>query len=140
MVAGEALLQRSREAVSLPIRRVRSDWSDFLQHAADSAEGVHVVLGFSQSEVEGKNPRARYRLPGTGGSAIRLFYFSPEMGPGFVRKLFAETDITLFRDRRQGLDWLAAGKYSICLWCEGVEKANSQGLPVDMFGRMKEGA
>ena len=52
------------------------------------------------------------RLPGTGGSAIRLFYYSPEMGPEFVRKLFGETDITLFRDRRQGLDWLAAGKFS----------------------------
>ena len=80
------------------------------------------------------------RTPGTGGSAIRLFYYHPEMGPEFVRKLFAETDITLFRDRRQGLDWLANGKFPICIWCEGVEKANDQGLPVDTFGRMKEGA
>src|SRR5215813_5756105 len=55
------------------------------------------------------------RLPGTGGSAIRLFYNSPDLGPEFVRKLFAETSSTLFRDRRQG-------------------------LPVDVFGRMKEGA
>jgi ABC-type uncharacterized transport system YnjBCD substrate-binding protein len=62
------------------------------------------------------------------------------MGPEFVRKLFGEMDLTLFRDRRQGLDWLAAGKFSICFWCEGVEKANTQGLPVDMFGGMKEGA
>jgi len=95
---------------------------------------------FLNPKWKGKILARDIRLPGTGGSAIRLFYFSPEMGPGFVRKLFAETDITLFRDRRQGLDWLAAGKYSICFWCEGVEKANSQGLPVDMFGRMKEGA
>ena len=80
------------------------------------------------------------RLPGTGGSAIRLFYNSPDLGPEFVRKLFAETSSTLFRDRRQGLDWLAAGKFPICFWCEGVEKARSQGLPVDVFGRMKEGA
>jgi len=49
-------------------------------------------------------------------------------------------DIMVFRDRRQGLDWLAAGKFSICFWCEGVDKARSQGLPVDTFGRMKEGA
>jgi len=95
---------------------------------------------FLNPKWKGKILARDIRLAGTGGSAIRLFYFSPEMGPGFVRKLFAETDITLFRDRRQGLDWLAAGKYSICFWCEGVEKANSQGLPVDMFGRMKEGA
>ena len=49
-------------------------------------------------------------------------------------------DLLLFRDRRQGLDWLATGKFPICFWCEGVDKANTQGLPVDTFGRMKEGA
>jgi len=95
---------------------------------------------FLDPKWKGKILSRDIRAPGTGGSAIRLFYFSPEMGPGFVRKLFGETDITLFRDRRQGLDWLAAGKFPICFWCEDVEKANTQGLPVDMFGRMKEGA
>ena len=94
---------------------------------------------FLNPKWKGKILARDIRLPGTGGSAIRLFYFSPDMGPEFVRKLFGETDITLFRDRRQGLDWLAASKFPICFWCEGVEKANSQGLPVDMFGRMKEG-
>jgi len=95
---------------------------------------------FLKPKWKGKILARDIRLPGTGGSAIRLFYYSPEMGPEFVRKLFGETDITLFRDRRQGLDWLAAGKFSLCFWCEGVEKGNSQGIPVDMFGRMKEGA
>jgi iron(III) transport system substrate-binding protein len=95
---------------------------------------------FLNPRWKGKILARDIRLPGTGGSAIRLFYNSPELGPEFVRKLFAETDITLFRDRRQGLDWLAAGKFPICFWCEGVEKAHSQGLPVDVFGRMKEGA
>lgn len=95
---------------------------------------------FLQPKWKGKILSRDIRTPGTGGSAIRLFYYHPEMGPEFVRKLFAESDITLFRDRRQGLDWLATGKFPICFWCEGVEKANSQGLPVDTFGRMKEGA
>ena len=95
---------------------------------------------FLQPKWKGKILSRDIRLPGTGGSAIRLFYYHPEMGPEFVRKLFAETDITLFRDRRQGLDWLATGKFPICFWCEGVDKANTQGLPVDTFGRMKEGA
>ena len=80
------------------------------------------------------------RAPGTGGSAIRLFYYSPELGPEFVRRLFGEMDMTLFRDRRQGLDWLATGKFAICFWCEGVERGKRQGLPVDSFGLMKEGA
>jgi iron(III) transport system substrate-binding protein len=95
---------------------------------------------FLSPKWKGKILARDIRLPGTGGSAIRLFFYHPDMGQEFVRKLFAETDITLFRDRRQGLDWLAAGKFPICLWCEGVDKANSQGLPVDTFGRMKEGA
>ena len=95
---------------------------------------------FLQPKWKGKILSRDIRLPGSGGSAIRLFYYHPEMGPEFVRKLFAETDITLFRDRRQGLDWLATGKFPICFWCEGVDKANTQGLPVDTFGRMKEGA
>ncbi len=95
---------------------------------------------FLNPKWKGKILSRDIRLPGTGGSAIRLFYYHPDMGPEFVRKLFAETDITLTRDRRQGLDWLAAGKYPICFWCEGVDKANVQGLPVDTFGRMKEGA
>ena len=95
---------------------------------------------FLNPKWKGKILTRDIRLPGTGGSALRLFYNSPELGPEFVRKLFAETDVTLFRDRRQGLDWLAAGKFPICFWCEGVEKAATQGLPVGMFGRMKEGA
>ncbi len=95
---------------------------------------------FLAPKWKGKILSRDIRLPGTGGSAIRLFHYHPDMGPEFVRKLFAETDITLFRDRRQGLDWLATGKYPICFWCEGVDKANTQGLPVDTFGRMKEGA
>jgi len=88
----------------------------------------------------GKIEARDIRAPGTGGSAIRLFYYSPDLGPEFVRRLFSETDMTLFRDRRQGLDWLATGKFHICFWCEGVEKGRHQGLPVDYFGRMKEGA
>jgi iron(III) transport system substrate-binding protein len=95
---------------------------------------------FLSPKWRGKILSRDIRLPGTGGSAIRLFYYHPEMGPEFVRKLFAETEVTLFRDRRQGLDWLAAGKFPICFWCEGVDRASVQGLPVDTFGRMKEGA
>ncbi|MSP38470.1 MAG: hypothetical protein EXR70_08275 [Deltaproteobacteria bacterium] len=95
---------------------------------------------FLQAKWKGKLLVRDIRLPGTGGSAIRLFYYHPEMGPEFVRKLFAEMDITLFRDRRQGLDWLATGKFPICFWCEDIDKANALGLPVNTFGRMKEGA
>ena len=80
------------------------------------------------------DPRAR------GSRLFSYFYYNPELGPRYLKRLFSEMDLTASRDRRQMTDWLAAGKFPICFWCEDVEKANTQGLPVDMFGRMKEGA
>ena len=80
------------------------------------------------------------RVPGPGSGNARLFYHHPELGPSFVRKLFGEMDINLFRDYRQGPDWLAVGKYSICFFCD-VDVLKQQGLPVDTFGptAFKEG-
>jgi len=51
-------------------------------------------------------------------------------------------DITLFRNQRQGIDWLATGKYPICIFCSNsrIHIAKVQGLPVEGFGLMKEGA
>jgi ABC-type Fe3+ transport system substrate-binding protein len=49
-------------------------------------------------------------------------------------------EITFFRDFRQGPDWLAAGKFAICFFCSDIPKTKRQGLPVDTFGPMKEGA
>jgi iron(III) transport system substrate-binding protein len=95
---------------------------------------------FVNPRWKGKIEARDIRAPGTGGSAIRLFYYNPEIGPEFIKKLFGEMDTTIFRDRRQGLDWLATGKYAICFWCEGVERGKQQGLPVESFGLMKEGA
>lgn len=70
---------------------------------------------------------------GPGGGTFRLIYHHPKLGPEFIRKLFGETDITLTRDNRQAIDWLATGKFAICVVCSytDVERAKSQGLPVD---------
>jgi iron(III) transport system substrate-binding protein len=95
---------------------------------------------FLNPKWKGRIEMRDIRAPGTGGSAIRLFYYSPELGPEFLRRLLSETDMKFFRDRRQGLDWLAAGKFALCFWCEGAEAGKQQGLPVDSFGLMKEGA
>ncbi len=73
---------------------------------------------------------------------MRMFYYSPQLGPKFIRRLFGEMDITLFRDQRQGIDWLATGKYPICIFCNHtrIQTGKAQGLPVQGFGLMKEGA
>jgi ABC-type Fe3+ transport system substrate-binding protein len=82
---------------------------------------------------KGKIAARDIRAPGPGSGNARLFYHHPEIGPSFVRKLFGEMDVTLFRDYRQGPDWLAVGKYAICFFCD-VDVSKQQGLPVDTFG------
>jgi hypothetical protein len=81
------------------------------------------------------------RSPGPGSGNARLFYHLPDVGPSFIRKLYGEMDVTLFRDYRQGTDWLAVGKAAICFFCE-ADISKQQGLPVDTFGPgvFKEGA
>ena len=81
------------------------------------------------------------RIAGTGSGNARLFYHLPDVGPSFIKKLYGEMDTTLFRDYRQGTDWLAVGKAAICFFCE-ADVSKAQGLPVDTFGPgvFKEGA
>lgn len=73
---------------------------------------------------------------------IRFMYYQAELGPKFLTRLFGEMDVTLSRDRRQMLDWLATGKMALCLFCYGVDEGKEQGLPVDTVGpySLKEGA
>ncbi|MGH7887500.1 MAG: ABC transporter substrate-binding protein [Candidatus Binatia bacterium] len=83
--------------------------------------------------------------PKAGGFAAtrdRFFYHNPELGPPFLRRLFSEMAPTLYARYPQGEDWLAAGKYSLCL-CrhQSISEAKSQGLPVDLMepAQFKEG-
>jgi iron(III) transport system substrate-binding protein len=68
-------------------------------------------------------------------------YYKTGLGPDFVRKFYTETEITLFRDRRQGTNWLATGKFPVCWLCRDIDRAKEQGLPVDEIApdRLKEG-
>jgi ABC-type Fe3+ transport system substrate-binding protein len=89
---------------------------------------------------KGKITGRDIREAGPGAGNTRFFYYHPELGPAFIKKLFGEMDISLFRDFRQGPDWLATGKFAICFFCD-VDVLKRQGLPVDTFGpkAFKEG-
>jgi ABC-type Fe3+ transport system substrate-binding protein len=81
-------------------------------------------------------------VAGTGGSMMS-FYFTPSLGPEFLRRIYTEQDVTLTRDGRQGAEWLALGKFTFYFTPGGSdpEEAKAQGLPVDTVVRaMKEGA
>jgi ABC-type Fe3+ transport system substrate-binding protein len=75
------------------------------------------------------------------GATMIFFYYSPELGPEFIRRLFGTMNITYGNDRRQITDWLVQGKFAICLGCRDAPRAKTQGLPVDEFdtGAWKEG-
>ena len=89
---------------------------------------------------KGKITGRDIREAGPGAGNTRFFYYHPELGPAFIKKLFGEMDISLFRDFRQGPDWLATGKFAICFFCD-VDVLKRQGLPVGTFGpkAFKEG-
>jgi iron(III) transport system substrate-binding protein len=79
---------------------------------------------------------------GTGlGATVIFFYNNPELGSEFIKRLFGTMDITYGRDRRQITDWLAQGKFALCLGCRDARRAKDQGLPLDEMdtGSWKEG-
>jgi len=79
---------------------------------------------------------------GTGlGASLQHYYYQPELGPEFLKKLFGEMQPTFGRDRRQITDWLAQGKFALCVGCRDTNRAKQQGLPVDEMDQVewKEG-
>jgi iron(III) transport system substrate-binding protein len=70
-------------------------------------------------------PRANYV-----STALLFMCHHPQVGPKFLERLYGgEMDLTYFSDFRQGTDWLASGKYQICILCR-LRRALEQGLPV----------
>jgi iron(III) transport system substrate-binding protein len=73
---------------------------------------------------------------------LLILYHRADVGAEFVRRFYKDTEITLFRDRAQGTNWLASGKFPLCLFCRDIDKAAKQGLPVEDIApdQLKEGA
>src|SRR5919108_4311929 len=46
-------------------------------------------------------------------SAAQIFFYKhPDLGPEYIRRLHAETDMVIVRSNEQLLDWLSAGRYA----------------------------
>jgi len=84
------------------------------------------------------HPRAR------GSRLFSYFYYNPELGPRYLKRLFGEMEVGASRDRRQMVDWLAKGNFAIALRtaprASTLDVAKAQGLPVNWFrpGHFKE--
>jgi iron(III) transport system substrate-binding protein len=90
-----------------------------------------------KGKLLGQDPRGAALL-----TPVLILYHRPGVGPEFLRRFYTETDMTLFRDRRQGTNWLATGKFPLCHLCRDIDKALQQGLPVDEIApqKLKEGS
>ena len=98
---------------------------------------------FLNPKLKGKIVSTDVRKVRGAGIPWQFLYYYPDLGPKYLRRLFGEMDVTMVADLRQTIDWLAAGKYSLCLPIQGgtIYKAKNQGLPVDQFDsyHFKEG-
>jgi iron(III) transport system substrate-binding protein len=74
-------------------------------------------------------------------SLVLFFYYHSTLGPAFMQRLYGDMDVTIARDYRQPIDWLAAGKFAICMPCNSRETRNAikQGLPIGQIIELKEG-
>jgi iron(III) transport system substrate-binding protein len=105
-------------------------------------EDVNSFWDLLDSRWKGKLVSRDPASAGTGGNTA-FFYFHPQLGKEFLRRLFTEQDVTIVADARQAAEWLALGKYAIYLLGSGndIAEARDQGLPVkDHYGPFKEGA
>ena len=97
-------------------------------------KSINSFWDFLDSKWKGKITAKDPRDPG-GGSPLLFFYYNPQLGPDFIRKLLAGGNLTLTRDERQQTDWLASGKHPIAITAkaEDVDDAKRQGLPVEVL-------
>ena len=86
-----------------------------------------------QPKWKGKIVSLDARDPGFGASELRYLYYHPELGPEFIRRLFGEMDTVLSREHQQAIDWVGAGRVTLCVFCRDgfASHAKAQGLPVD---------
>jgi len=61
-----------------------------------------------------------------------LFYYHPKFGPEFIRQFYGGMDVTFSREGRQLVNWLATGKFALCVPCtpDEIDRAMKQGLPI----------
>lgn len=71
----------------------------------------------------------------------RFIYYSPDLGPKFVRRLLTETQVAFAENEHQMMDWVGSGKYHMHVLAkfENTENARKQGLPVMQIFSEKEG-
>lgn len=153
-------LQPMSAALILPEVRDESRWWQGKHHYADPEEEyIFVAVGSASmnmvsynqelvrpSELKsywdllepkwnGKIVAMDPRVGGYGRSGARFVYYHPDLGPVYLRRLLGTMEVTLSRDYRQAIDWLAQKRFSLHLFGNGADVlgAQAQGLPVNVL-------
>jgi iron(III) transport system substrate-binding protein len=76
------------------------------------------------------DPRARGHIQN-----VRSIYHNSKLGGEFFRRFFSEMDVTVSRDQRLMIDWLAQGKFLLSIFSTNndIRDARKKGLPVDLI-------
>lgn len=88
---------------------------------------------FLNPKLKGKVVSVDIRQVRGAGLPWQYLYYSPELGPPYIKRLYGEMDVTMTGDIRQAIDWLATGKFTLCIPCRNVARGKHQGLPVEEF-------
>jgi ABC-type Fe3+ transport system substrate-binding protein len=118
--------------------------------------GGGVNINYNKSQVNPKEFKSYWDLlkpkwkgkivatdPRTRGmdTPVLFFYYHPKLGPEFIRRLYGGMEVAISRDYRQPVDWLAVGKFSLCIPCvsDAIDNAMKQGLAVGQIFNLNEG-
>jgi iron(III) transport system substrate-binding protein len=89
-----------------------------------------------------KGKMLRLHRPGSVSDILIFFHHTPSLGLEFISRLYKEAGLVHTTNTRQGLNWLAEGKFLIYFdsSARSIREANKHGLPVDLLPHpLKEG-
>ena len=94
------------------------------------AEDFKTYSDLLKPKWKGKMVALDPRRPGNAANLTVFIYFTPSLGPKFLKHLFGEMDMTFSHDRYQIVDWLAGGKFAINLFSPLRKDDITAGLPI----------
>jgi len=86
-----------------------SQYLSYHTKSVDSGQ-LHSYWELLRPNWKGKILSRDPKISGSQRIGLRMFYYTPELGAEFIRRLYGEMDVTLSQDIRQATDWLAQAR------------------------------
>jgi iron(III) transport system substrate-binding protein len=106
------------------------------------AEEIKSWADLIQPKWKGKIIGYDPTIAGVARNALWYVYKNKSLGPDFMQKLYGDMEVTIARDQRQLVDWLATGKAALCIACDDADlgTAKENRLPVETIAQtLREG-